>query len=122
VATPRQVVAVVDDDPGMLKGVARLLSAHGFGVETFSSAEAFLAGADASEATCLVLDIHLTGMSGIDLRRRLAGSGFMHPVIFMTAFDDEGRRREALETGCVAYLHKPFSANLLMEAICKSSR
>jgi FixJ family two-component response regulator len=63
------------------------------------------------------LDIHLGGMSGIELKRRLASSGCTVPVIFMTAFDDETIHREALAVGCMAYLRKPFPADLLIGAI-----
>jgi FixJ family two-component response regulator len=117
----RQVVAVIDDDPGMLKAIERLLGAKGFDVEAFASAEAFLAGAAASEATCLVLDIHLGGMSGIELRRRLAESGSRLPVVFITALDDEATRKEAMEAGCVAFLRKPFLSHLLIDAIEKAA-
>jgi FixJ family two-component response regulator len=117
----RQVVAVIDDDPAMRKAIERLLGAKGFDVEAFASAEAFLAGAAASEATCLVLDIHLGGMSGIELRRRLAESGSRLPVVFITALDDEATRKEAMEAGCVAFLRKPFLSHLLIDAIEKAA-
>jgi FixJ family two-component response regulator len=117
----RKLVVVVDDDAGMLKGVSRLLTAHGFDIEAFPSAEAFLDRTAEREVGCLVLDIHLGGMSGIDLRRRLAKSGSPVPVIFITAFDDEGTQREAVEAGCVAFLHKPFAAHLLIAAIEKAA-
>ena len=117
----RQVVAVIDDDPAMLKAIERLLGAKGFDVEAFASAEAFLAGAAASEATCLVLDIHLGGMSGIELRRRLVESGSRLPVIFITALDDDATRKEAMEAGCVAFLRKPFLSHLLIDAIEKAA-
>ena len=117
----RKVVTVIDDDPAMLKAIERLLGAKGFDVEAFPSAEAFLAGAAASEATCLVLDIHLGGMSGIELRRRLAESGSRLPVIFITALDDEATRKEAMEAGCVAFLRKPFLSHLLIDAIEKAA-
>jgi FixJ family two-component response regulator len=116
----RKVVSVIDDDPAMLKAIERLLSAKGFDVEVFASAEAFLAGT-ASKATCLVLDIHLDGISGIELRRRLTASGSRLPVIFITALDDEASHKEAIEAGCVAYLRKPFLAHLLMGAIDKAT-
>src|SRR6266545_3127041 len=112
-----KLVVVVDDDGSMLKSLERLLNAYGFDTEVFPSAEAFLARTCAREAACLVLDIHLGGMSGVELRRRLAVSGSAVPVIFMTAFDDEGTHEEAVEAGCVAYLHKPFPARLLIGAI-----
>ena len=116
----RKLVAVVDDEPTMLKAIERLLNAHGFATCTFASAEAFLAGEAESEAACLVLDIHLEGMSGIDLRRRLKAAGSQLPIIFITAVDDEATHREAMDAGCVACLRKPFPADLLIGAIERS--
>jgi FixJ family two-component response regulator len=116
----QQVVAVVDDDPGMLRSIERLLKAYKYQTATFTSAEAFLEDIATSAATCLVLDIHLNGMSGIDLRRRLTASGSTLPVIFISAIDDESVHEEALATGCVAYLRKPFLAHLLITAINKA--
>jgi len=113
----RKLVVVVDDDRSMLRGVERLLNAYGFETAVFSSAEALLYSSATVEATCLVLDIHLGGMSGIELRRRLAADGSTVPVIFMTAFDDEITHREAVEAGCIAYLQKPFQAQSLIGAI-----
>ena len=110
-------IAVVEDDPSMLQGLNRLLMAHGFHVEKFASAESFLDVIARCEAKCLLVDIHLGGMSGIDLKRQLTSSGSNMPVIFMTAIDNEATRREAIEVGCVAYLRKPFLAKLLIDAI-----
>jgi FixJ family two-component response regulator len=115
---PRNVI-VVDDDPGFLKSVVRLLSVHGFDVRTFNSAEALL-DADARTATCMLLDIHLGGISGIELRRRLTALGATCPVIFMTAIDDDATRQEATNAGCAAYLKKPFAPNLLLNALEKA--
>jgi FixJ family two-component response regulator len=112
-----RTIAVVEDDPSMLQGLSRLLSAHGFRVVGFTSAESFLDDVAQSEAACLVVDIHLGGISGIDLKRRLIASGSDFPVIFMTAIDSEATRQEAVEAGCVAYLRKPFLARLLIDAI-----
>jgi len=118
-STPRKLVVVVDDDPSMLKGLQRLLTARGFDTTVFSSAEAFLDDVARHGAACFVFDIHLSGMSGIELRRRLAAAGCAVPVIFMTAFDDEATRQEAMSVGCIAYLNKPFTADLLIGAIDK---
>ena len=112
-----RTIAVVEDNPSMLQGLNRLLSAHGFRVQTFTSAELFLDDIANCEAECLLLDVHLGGISGVDLKRRLASSGRNLPVIFMTAIDDEATRLEALDVGCVAYLKKPFLAKLLLDAI-----
>ena len=112
-----RTIAVVEDNPSMLQGLNRLLSAHGFRVQTFASAESFLDDIANCEAECLLLDIHLGGISGVDLKRRLASSGRNLPVIFMTAIDSEATRQDAFDAGCVAYLKKPFLAKLLIEAI-----
>ena len=113
----RHLVIVVDDDPGILRAVQRVLQVHGFETEVFSSVEAFLEGAHLGEATCLVLDVHLQHMSGIELRRQLTRSGHTLPVIFITAVESEATHKAALGEGCVAYLHKPFPSNLLIEAV-----
>jgi len=116
-----QVVAIIDDDMSMLNGLSRLLNISGFQTERFSSAEAFLGSMAVSRATCLVLDIQLSGMSGIELRRRLLEAGSKLSVIFMTGIDDEMLHRNAMQAGCVALLHKPFPASLLVSAIAKAS-
>ena len=119
--TSSQVIAIVDDDPAMLRGVERLLHALGYSTQIFSSAEAFLGSADARTATCVVLDIHLGGISGIELRRQLSASGCELPVIFITAVDDAATQKQAIEAGCIAYLLKPFSARDLTDAIAKAA-
>jgi FixJ family two-component response regulator len=113
----RRIVAIVDDDPSMLKAAEILLDAHGFETKSFASAEEFLDRGAATQVDFLLLDIHLGGMSGIELRRQLKGAGSTLPVIFMTALDGEAIRAEALEAGCVACLGKPFLARQLIDAI-----
>ena len=112
-----QTIAIVEDDPSMLKGLTRVLASHGFRVLTFTSAESFLADKAGCQAKCLLVDIHLGGISGIEMKRRLTSSGSDLPVIFMTAIDSETTRREAFEAGCVAYVRKPFIAKLVIDAI-----
>ena len=116
----RKIVAVVDDDPSMLNAAESLLDAQGFATMVFASAEEFLDRGAATQVDCLLLDIHLGGVSGIELRRRLKDSGSMLPVIFMTALDDEAVRKQALKAGCVAFLRKPFQARQLIDAIKKA--
>lgn len=112
-------MAIVDDDASMRVGLDRLLQARGFDTEIFPSAEAFLAVT--CTADCLLLDIHLGGMGGFELRRRLTSAGASIPVIFMTAFDDDATREQARGLGCVAYLRKPFAGHLLMQAIADAT-
>jgi FixJ family two-component response regulator len=111
------VVAVVEDDVSMLRSVKRLLSALGFATELYDSAETYLHHAKKSAANCLLLDIDLGGISGIELKRRLTASGSRLPVIFMTAIEDERTKNDALAAGCVAFLQKPFAAAALMQAL-----
>ncbi len=101
----------------MRKAIERLLRAGGFRSLIFPSAEALLQTNAADSASCLVLDIHLPGLSGFELRRRLVGSGCQSPVIFITAHDDEGTSDEARVLGCVAYFRKPFAGHALLQAI-----
>ena len=119
---PRQqkIVAVVDDDSSMLGATRDLLEACGFTTRTFASAEEFLDHGAPSQVDCLLLDIHLGGMSGFELRRRLKISGATLPVIFMTALDDDDTRAQAQKVGCVAFLRKPYSARQLVDAIEKA--
>jgi FixJ family two-component response regulator len=116
----RTIVAVVDDDPSMLKAAGDLLDAHGLTASVFVSAEEFLASGAAAQVDCVLLDIHLGGLSGIELRQQLKSSRPALPVIFMTALDDEGMRWQALQSGCVTCLRKPFPARQLIDAIEKA--
>jgi FixJ family two-component response regulator len=115
----RELIVVLDDDSSTLKGIGRILTINGFDTELFSSVEDFLSRARLDKAICLVLDINLDGKSGIDLRRQLTRSGILIPVIYMTANDSDAIRKAAIDTGCVAYLTKPFPAISLMSAIKK---
>jgi FixJ family two-component response regulator len=115
-----RIVAVVEDDPSMRKSIERLLNAHGFPTAVYSSGESFLSRDARIKIGCVVLDIHLDGMSGIELRRWLKQSGSTVSVVFVTAVDDDALELEAFQAGCVAYLHKPFSAASLVGAVNKA--
>ena len=111
-----QSIVVVEDDAGMSKAIARLLRAAGFQPVSFASAEELLQTEAADSAACLVLDIHLPGLSGLELRRLLFSSGRAKPVIFITGQDEPSLRDEAQRLGC-AYFRKPFEGKALLEAI-----
>lgn len=114
-------VVVLDDDEGILQSIERFLGLHGFETRTFNSAETLIDSGEVETAVCLLLDIQLgVGISGIDLRRRLAASGSKCPVIFMTARDDDRTFNDAMAAGCVAFLLKPFDPILLLDAIKKN--
>jgi FixJ family two-component response regulator len=111
------MICVIDDDRSLLRALQRLLIADGFDVETFSSAEDFLESEHRGSANCLVLDIHLGGLSGFELHDRLVASGGRIPVVFITAHDDAPSREKARQVGAVDYLPKPFDDESLIGAI-----
>ena len=113
----RKSVFVVDDDSSVRISMKRLLREHGFGALLFNSASALLSHGDFGGASCIVLDIDLDHESGIDLRRRLAAEGVTVPVIYITGNDSQATRSAAIESGCIAYLTKPFSAMSLIESV-----
>jgi FixJ family two-component response regulator len=108
-------IVVVEDDAGMKKAIERLLRAAGFQPLSFASAEELLQTEAAASAACLVLDIHLPGISGLELGRLLT-SGRARPIIFITAQEEALLRDEAQRLGC-AYFRKPFEGKALLEAI-----
>lgn len=110
-------VAVVDDDDNVCRSFARLLRAAGLQPITYSSAEMFLADAKHPQFDCLVLDIQLSAMSGIELSRKLQREGRHAPVIFITAHDDPEKREEAMAAGGSAYFRKTDSGTEVLEAI-----
>jgi FixJ family two-component response regulator len=116
VADQHQSIVVVEDDPGMKRAIERLLRAAGFQPVSFASAEELLQAEAADSAACLVLDIHLPGLSGLELGRLLVTSGRTKPVIFITGQDEASLRDEAQRLGC-AYFRKPFEGKALLEAI-----
>jgi len=116
-ATKRNVIAIIDDDAGMRTALQNLLSGFGYRTEVYASAEEFVRAAMTTEASCLVVDIQLGDISGVELGQHLSATGFEFPIIFMTGSQEETHRRQAMDFGCVAYLHKPFPADRLIEAI-----
>jgi len=120
VAHPKAVF-VVDDDPGVLRSVKRLLREYGFEAVLFETAEALQSEARFDDAFCLILDVNLDRCSGIELRQRLAGCGLSLPVIFITGNDSDATRAAALASGCLAYLTKPFQARSLIDPIQKAA-
>lgn len=117
----RQSVFIVDDDPSIRTSLSRLLREHGFAATLFESANALSDHGHFDEAICIVLDINLDGVSGIDLRRKLAETGVEVPVIYITGTDSAANRAAAIASGCVAYLAKPFSAQSLIESVTRAS-
>jgi FixJ family two-component response regulator len=110
------LIAIVDDDPSVLKALGRLIRSAGFEAVTFVSGEDFLARFQQRAFACVVLDIHLGGMSGLDLQAYLADAGIRLPIVFITAHD-ELVTRERIEQSGQRYLRKPVDDNRLLGAI-----
>ncbi|MEO8136439.1 MAG: response regulator [Betaproteobacteria bacterium] len=113
-------VALVEDDAGMREALERVLVAAGFMVSAFSSAEAALLDRSTLDSDCLVLDIHLPGLSGFELYERLVAVGRKPPVIFITARDDPVHQDRARQLGALDYLVKPFSGRALSAIVSKA--
>jgi FixJ family two-component response regulator len=116
-AVERSLVAVVDDDESVRESLPALLGVFGFAAHAFSSAEEFLASDRLGETRCLILDIAMPGMTGLDLQRQLRIHGHTIPIIFITAQRDEAVRARAFEQGAAGFLLKPFSDTALLAAL-----
>jgi FixJ family two-component response regulator len=111
------VISIVDDDPSIGRALRRVLQSSGYAVEVFTSACEFLASAPLGRTACLVLDIRLAGMTGLELQERLAACGSTIPVIFITAHDDAPTRARVQQAGAAGFLPKPFAAAALLAAV-----
>jgi FixJ family two-component response regulator len=119
-AARQHTIGVVDDEPGLSKALARLLRVHGYRVELFASSADVLKGAKASKAACLLVDLQIGEMSGLDLARDLSRAGFKFAIIFMSASDDDSLRKQCIDFGCAGYLRKPFLERQLIEAVARA--
>jgi FixJ family two-component response regulator len=120
--TTRQTVVIIDDDESVRKAMRRLLLSCGLQVESFATAEEFLWAAGEAPPGCLVLDVQLPGLSGPELRARLLAEGRCAPVVYVTAYPDEGLRDRELRSGARAFLQKPFEDRVLLEAVVAALR
>jgi FixJ family two-component response regulator len=111
------LIAVVDDDESMRDAVSGLMRACGFAVEAFASADAFLNSPSLSTTACLVADVHMPGMSGVDLHGALLASGRNIPTVLVTAYPNDKARARALGNGVLCYLVKPFCENELLSYV-----
>jgi FixJ family two-component response regulator len=114
-------IAVVDDDEGFARSLSRLLRAAGMHPVTYESAELFLADAEPPHFDCLVFDVHLGDMSGIELGRRLVAAGRFTSFICITCYDEPEARAEAAAAGCSAFFHKADSGAALLDAIRRTA-
>jgi len=120
-ATRRNLVAIVDDDLDLREALGQMLEMSGYDVELYASGEAFLSAAATSEAVCLVLDVQLGDITGVELSRQLAANGFEFPTVFISGSTQAAFQRAAMDLGCVAYLRKPFLTQQLIDAIVAAS-
>jgi FixJ family two-component response regulator len=112
-----QKVSIVDDDESVREALRNLLKSVGFQADAFASAEEFLAAGELAGTACLILDVRMPGMSGIELQDRLSESRRALPIVFISAHADEEARAQALENGAIEFLQKPFSDEALLRAI-----
>ena len=119
--TPSIYVGIVDDDESVCRSVGRLLRAAGIQAITYASAESFLADTKRPQFGCLVLDIRLGAMSGIELAQTLAAEGWRIPIIFVTAHDDPEVRAAAEAVGCAAYFRKTDAGKEVLEAVRRAT-
>ena len=112
-----QKISIVDDDESVREALKSLLKSAGFQVESFASAEEFLNSGQLPDTACLILDVRMPGMSGVELQDRLTASHRGLPIVFISAHADDEARARALENGAVGFLQKPFSDEALLDAI-----
>src|SRR5258706_6288177 len=112
-----RLVSVVDDDERLRRSVRNLLASVGFRVQTFASAEEFLLSSHREQTGCLVLDLRMPGMTGLELLARLAAIDSRIPAIILTAHDDDEAQRRALQARAAAFLRKPFPSDVLLDPV-----
>lgn len=113
----QRIVIIVDDDEPVRKATRRLVKSFGFVVETFASAEDFLDSGRPDRTCCLILDLKMPGMSGLELQRRLIDAGRQIPIVFVTGFADDRTQSEAMEAGALGFLAKPFREDDLLDCL-----
>src|SRR5262249_45915932 len=114
------MICVIDDDASVRRALGRLLRSAGLAVETFGTAEGFLRWAGPGQPGCLVLDVCMPGMGGLELQQLLAAHGRDVPIIFVTGHEDEVARRRALQAGAVEFFYKPFDRQALLDALARA--
>jgi FixJ family two-component response regulator len=113
-------ISIVDDDSSIREAISTLLNAFGLSVDEFSSAEDFLKSNQIPACDCLILDVRMPGLDGLELQRRLIAANITKPIVFITAHYSEDQRRIAMNSGAVAFLRKPFTEQELLDAISAS--
>ena len=112
-----QLISIVDDDDALRNSLDDLIRSIGFRTQGFPSADAFLSSNQACDTACLILDVRMPGMNGLELQRQMVAANWRIPIIFITSHADDDARARALEAGAVAFLYKPFREEELLNAI-----
>jgi len=113
----KHLISVVDDDESTRKSTTLLIESFGFQAAGFESAESLLKSGQLHQTSCLIVDVQMPGMNGLQLQSHLAAVGCKIPIIFITAYDNKESRQQALQAGAAAFLSKPFNDELLLETI-----
>ncbi|MDB5611873.1 MAG: two-component system response regulator [Bradyrhizobium sp.] len=111
------VISVIDDDASVRGATNNLLRSHGYTVHTFASAEEFLRSAHLNDTSCVIADVQMPAMSGVDLLILVRAQGYRAPFIFITAFPDQSVRARALKAGAICFLGKPFAGPTLIQCL-----
>ena len=111
------MISVIDDDASVRAATSNLLSSHGYPVDTFASAEEFLQSARLDDSSCVIADVQMSAMSGLDLLIHMRAQGYAAPFIFITAFPEESIRARALKAGAICFLAKPFAGPALISCL-----
>ncbi len=114
---PRSLISIVDDDESIGRTTTRLIESFGLRAAAFESGERFLRSGQLRDTSCLILDVQMPGMNGLQLQSHLAAEGCSIPIIFITAYDDKESGRRAMQAGAAAFLGKPFSDEQLLQTI-----
>ena len=111
------VISVIDDDASVRAATNNLLSSHGYLVHTFASAEEFLRSARLNDSSCVIADVQMPAMNGLDLLTHLRAQGYAVPFVFITAFPEAGARARAMKAGAICFLAKPFAGPALINCV-----
>jgi FixJ family two-component response regulator len=120
--TPRSLITVVDNDKLVRNAIRRLLQSLGFAVAAYASAEAYLQSGLIAQTACLILDVRMTDMTGLELQGFLAANGLRTPIVFVSTSANATTRAQALQAGAVDFLHKPATDTALLNAISAALR
>jgi FixJ family two-component response regulator len=118
ILSPLPVISIIDDDASIRVATNNLLRSLGYAVHSFASAEEFLQSTHINDTCCVIADVQMPGMSGVELQSLLLARGVGMPFIFITAFPDENIRARALKAGAIGFLTKPFDGQILVKCLC----